>query len=50
MRGTKAVGPGKQVIIILFLIASRISKNPGSDIQGVPASVIKETLFPLIII
>ena len=48
--GTKAVGPGKQVINILFLIASRISKNPGSDIQGVPASVIRETLFPLIII
>jgi len=36
------VGPGKHVMMISFLMASRINKNPGSDIQGVPASVIKE--------
>ena len=36
------MGPGKHVMMISLLMASRINKNPGSDIQGVPASVIKE--------
>ena len=44
--GTKAVAPGRQSISILFFIASLIIKNPGSDIDGVPASDIKDIIFP----
>ena len=44
--GTKAVAPGRQSISILFFIASLIIRNPGSDIDGVPASDIKDIIFP----
>ena len=44
--GIKAVGPGKHEIFIPLFIASLVKRNPGSEIHGVPASVIKEMILP----
>ena len=44
--GIRAVAPGKHSTFILFLIASLMSKNPGSEIEGVPASDIKPIFLP----
>ena len=38
MPGKNAVGPGKHSVSILCFIHSLTNKNPGSDIEGVPAS------------
>ena len=45
--GIKAVAPGRHSISILFLMHSRINKNPGSEIPGVPASEINAIWIPL---
>ena len=45
--GINAVGPGKQFISISLLIDSLTIKKPGSEIDGVPASDIKDILLPL---
>ena len=42
-----AVGPGIADTGISFLWHSSTSLKPGSDINGVPASLTKATLFPL---
>ena len=42
----RAVGPGRQLISIPFFIDSLTIKNPGSDIEGVPASYINEICLP----
>ena len=47
--GTKAVGPGKQSISILFSRQVLAIKNPGSEIPGVPASETNAILSPLFI-
>ena len=44
--GTKAVAPGKHSTGIWFSIQARVSKNPGSEIAGVPASEIKAMVSP----
>ena len=43
--GTKAVAPGKQSTSIPFSIQARANKNPGSEMAGVPASLIKARLY-----
>ena len=42
-----ADGPGSGIISILFLLHSLIKIFPGSEIVGVPASDIKDTIDPL---
>ena len=44
--GTKAVAPGKHSTSILFSTQARVSKNPGSEMAGVPASEIKAIVSP----
>ena len=44
--GTKAVAPGRQSTSILFSIQALDSKNPGSEIAGVPASLINAIEIP----
>ena len=46
--GINAVAPGRHIILIFFFIDSRISKNPGSEIDGVPASETNANVFPSI--
>ena len=41
-----ALGPGNELIKILFFMHSFISTEPGSEIAGDPASVTKHTLKP----
>ena len=41
-----ADGPGIGTILISFLIHSLIKTEPGSDIAGVPASEIRDIIFP----
>ena len=48
--GTKAVAPGKQSTSILFSTQALVSKKPGSDIAGVPASEIKAQVSPFFIL
>lgn len=43
--GIKAVAPGRQETFILFFMQCLTNKKPGSDIIGVPASVIKAILL-----
>ena len=40
-----ADGPGRGITLIFCLTHSLIKIAPGSDIPGVPASEIKETIF-----
>ena len=44
--GTNAVAPGKHSTSILFSTQARVSKNPGSEIAGVPASEINAMVSP----
>ena len=44
--GTKAVAPGKHSTSMLFSTQARVSKNPGSEMAGVPASLIKAIFSP----
>ena len=44
--GRKAVAPGKHSTGILLRIHALTNKKPGSDIPGVPASVIKANVLP----
>ena len=44
--GTKAVAPGKLVIATPAALQARTNKNAGSEIPGVPASVIKAIFLP----
>jgi hypothetical protein len=44
--GTNAVAPGRHSTVIPFSTQARVSKNPGSDIAGVPASEIKAMVSP----
>ena len=48
--GTKAVAPGKHSTSILFSTQALVSKNPGSEIAGVPASEITAHVSPLLIL
>ena len=41
-----AVAPGNTSISILFSIACFIKSSPGSDIPGIPASLIKAIFSP----
>ena len=41
-----ADGPGIGMIFILFLTHSLIKTEPGSEIAGVPASEIRDIIFP----
>ena len=43
---TNAVAPGKHSTGILFSIHALINKNPGSEIPGVPASLIIAIIVP----
>ena len=44
-----ADGPGTGITLTPKLRADLTKNSPGSDIRGVPASEIKEILFPLVI-
>ena len=44
--GTKAVAPGKHSIAIPSSTHALVNKNPGSDIAGVPASLISAISRP----
>ena len=44
--GTNAVAPGRHSTSILFSIHALVSKNPGSEIAGVPASLINAMVVP----
>ena len=44
--GTNAVAPGKQSTSILFSTQALVSKKPGSEIAGVPASEISAQVSP----
>ena len=44
--GTNAVAPGKLVTSNPATLQARTNKNAGSEIPGVPASVIKAIFFP----
>ena len=46
MAGTKAVGPGRHSIFISLRMHSRTSKNPGSEMAGVPASDTSAKIAP----
>lgn len=46
--GTKAVAPGKHSTLIPSFMHSRTSKKAGSEIPGVPASVMSAKVFPLL--
>lgn len=46
--GTKAVAPGRTSTGISFWRQARVSKKPGSETPGVPASEICATDFPLL--
>ena len=45
--GTNAVAPGKHSTLILFFTHSLTSKNAGSLMPGVPASVSNATILPV---
>ena len=45
--GTKAVAPGKQSTVISFSTQALVSKNQGSEIAGVPASLISAMVVPV---
>ena len=45
--GTKAVAPGKQSTGMSFSTQALVSKNPGSEIAGVPASLINAMVVPI---
>ena len=47
--GTKAVAPGKHSTSISFSTQALTNKNPGSEIAGVPASLIKAMVIPNLI-
>ena len=44
--GTNAVAPGKVSTSIAFLMHSLTNRKPGSEIPGVPASVIRAIVTP----
>ena len=41
-----ADGPGIGITLIFFFLANFIKNSPGSEIKGVPASDIKDIIFP----
>ena len=44
--GTKAVAPGRHSTAILFSTQARVKRKPGSEIAGVPASLINAMVSP----
>ena len=45
-RSCDADGPGTGITLIFFSLANFTKNSPGSDINGVPASDIRDIIFP----